>query len=88
MCGKVRKAAALYRNTADPLQKSPSIPGNSHCNTSTKMISTAGSTQKLKFSFLHRAAVGDNNSRRSSAPGRIGQQDFLSFNTKDKSKQH
>jgi len=88
MCDKVRKAATLHRNkSVQPLNGSTSTTGY---NSSSQKASTSvvGSAQKAKFSFLHRVSANTpaqydsiigSNDRRFSAPGRIGQQDFLSF---------
>ena len=84
MCDTVRKAAALYRNKPEPISGSTPKAGTASvpkANSGTAI----GSAQKAQkqpqqhFSFLHHRGSIDSQTRRSSAPGRIGQQDFLSF---------
>ena len=96
MCDTVRKAAALHRNKPEPISGSTPRAGKLTDNEAQKANkgTSVGSAQKRQFSFLHHRGGGgvsatipaqrgsiDSNARRSSAPGRIGQQDFLSFST-------
>ena len=97
MCDTVRKAAALHRNKPEPISGSTPRAGKLTDNEAQKANkgTSVGSAQKRQFSFLHHRGGGggvsatipaqrgsiDSYARRSSAPGRIGQQDFLSFST-------